>query len=217
MTAWLIRHAESVANSGGATDHPVTIPLTERGRAQADHLAAALPGPPALIVTSGYLRTKQTAAPTRDRFPDVAHEEWPVQEFSYLASLHGRPTTAAQRRPMVDEYWRRADPHQVDGPDAESFADLLDRARSLLGRLHRRPDAPVAVFTHGVFMRAVLWAHLTEPAEPTPAQMRRFRAFSLAFTVPNTAVVNLRLDGDGGGTFRLGEVPHLPATLITGD
>ncbi|RZS34251.1 broad specificity phosphatase PhoE [Herbihabitans rhizosphaerae] len=216
MLVWLIRHAESVANAGAATDDPSGIPVTERGEAQADHLANAIPRPPALIVTSPYVRTKLTARPTLARFPDVTHQEWPVEEFTYLQSLHGQSTTVAQRRPMVEEYWQRADPSHVDGPGAESFAGLLRRADAFLHRLRQCASGPVAVFTHGMFIRAVLWALMTGTASPTAGEMRLFRSFVVTYELPNTAIVHLRLDAGGKGTFRCGEVAHLPTDLITG-
>jgi broad specificity phosphatase PhoE len=217
VLAWLIRHAESVSNFGGATDDPAGIPLTERGQAQAGYLAAAIPRPPGLIVTSGYARTKLTAQPVLDRFPGVPHEEWPVHEFTYLDSLHGERTTAAQRRPMVERYWLRADPCYVDGPGAESFAGLLDRARAFLRRVQRSADEPIAVFTHGLFIRAVLWALMTGPDAPTAVEMRLFRAFVLAFKLPNTAIVDLRMHADGTGSMRGGDTAHLPTDVVTGE
>lgn len=215
MLMWLIRHAESVANFGGATDDPAAIPLTDRGEEQARHLAAAIPRPPALIVTSRYARTGMTAQPTLSRFPEVPHEVWPVEEFTYLSSLHGRLTTRAERRPIVEEYWRRADPSYVEGPGAESFAGLLDRANGVLRQLREHGNEPVAVFTHGVFMRAVLWALMTGPGAPTAVQMRLFRAFGEVLRIPNTAIFDLLLDGDGRGSVRGGTVAHLPVDLIT--
>ena len=194
---WLIRHAESVSNAGEATDDPATIPLTARGVEQAGQLAASIPCRPALIVTSGYIRTELTARPTIERFPDVPHEQWPVHEFTYLHGPRGRPMTGIERQPLMEEYWTRADPSYVDGPGAESFAGLLGRAHALLQRLRSCPEGPVAVFTHGMFIRAVLWTLLTEPAElaiaPTAEEMLLFRAFDAAFPIRNTAVVALRL------------------------
>ncbi|WP_158557875.1 histidine phosphatase family protein [Spongiactinospora gelatinilytica] len=217
MRAWLIRHAESVANVGEATEDPAAISLTDRGRAQAVHLAASISAPPALIVTSAYARTKQTAQPTLERFPGTPHEEWPVHEFTYLPTLHGRLSTVAERRPMVEEYWRRADPRHTDGAGAESFAGLLARAHGVLERIQRCADEPIAVFTHGIFIQAVLWALMTEPVPPTGPEMRLFRAFTQAFRLPNTAVVDLRLDGNGRGSIQGGRIAHLPSGLVTGD
>ena len=117
---------------------PAAIPLTEHGWSQARRLTARFVEPPSLIVTSAYERTKQTARPTCERFPDVPH-----QEFTYPPSLHGRLTTAAQRRPMVEAYFLRADPSYIERPGGESFSGLLSRARQVIERLKGCGDGPV--------------------------------------------------------------------------
>tara|TARA_R110000823_G_scaffold128520_4_gene256280 strand:- start:754 stop:951 length:198 start_codon:yes stop_codon:yes gene_type:complete len=55
---------------------------------------------PALIVTSPYTQTRQTAAPTIARFPEVSVEIWPIEEFTYLkpacwSGKHGTGTDAS--------------------------------------------------------------------------------------------------------------------------
>lgn len=72
--------------AGLRTEHPATIRLTERGQTQAALTAKTLPSP-ALVVTSPYLRTKQTAAPFLWRFLNAPQAEWPVQEFTFLNPL----------------------------------------------------------------------------------------------------------------------------------
>jgi broad specificity phosphatase PhoE len=47
------------------------LELTELGWSQAREVAANWTETPSLIVTSPYLRTQQTAAPTIERFPNV--------------------------------------------------------------------------------------------------------------------------------------------------
>jgi probable phosphoglycerate mutase len=193
LLAWLIRHAESEANFGLATSLPAATALTDLGRAQARRLAAWFQEPPGLLVTSAYLRTKQTAEPTSERFPDVPLEEWPVQEFTYLNSIHGQPTTAAERRPLVDAYWRRAEPDFVESPGSESLSSLLQRVDGMVERLRNHDGGPVAVFSHGVFIRAVLWSLLADAGQPTPESMRLFREFAMTSRLPNTAVIDLEL------------------------
>ena len=188
LRAWLIRHGESESNAGTPSADPGASPLTVRGREQAAHVAAALPEQPALIVTSPYLRAAQTAEPTAARFPDVRREEWPVQEFTYLGELHDRLTTSEQRWPHVVEYWNRADPNLALG-GAESFAALLDRAHDCVDRLTKQPTGPVAMFTHGIFMRAVAWLLLTDTER---LDMRAFQRFSSGLVVNNCAIVELR-------------------------
>src|SRR5215475_7985470 len=122
---WLIRHAESIGNAGLATSRPDTIPLTGRGIEQASYLADSFSQAPALIVTSPYIRTQQSAKPTIQRFPAARQEQWEVQEFTYLSPARYLDTTAADRIPFVEAYWSRCDPHYVDGDGAESFADFI--------------------------------------------------------------------------------------------
>ena len=82
---WLIRHGESIANAGEATQDHRNIPLSELGLKQAQSLALQIPRRPDLIVTSPYLRAQQTAMCTIGRFPDTVTGIWDcVHEFVYL-------------------------------------------------------------------------------------------------------------------------------------
>jgi len=166
VRVWLIRHGQSESNAGLPSRDWRGIPLTELGRRQAEHMAGAFADPPRFIVTSPYLRARQTAQPTIERYPEAACAEWPVQEFSYLRALDGRATTAREREPEVRAYWERADPQHTE-PGAESFAGLIGRVTTFVGRVGERDTGPVAVFTHGIFMRAVAWHLLTGVADPT--------------------------------------------------
>ncbi|WP_067476531.1 histidine phosphatase family protein [Actinomadura hibisca] len=208
--AWLIRHGQSESNAGLPTHGPGAAPLTERGRAEAAGVAAAFGGPPALIVSSDFVRARETALPARRRFPEVPYEEWPVQEFTYLGQLHGPGTTNAQRRPYAEAYWDRSDPHHVAGEDGESFQNLIDRARDLLARLTVVMErGSVAVFTHGLFMRAVAWTLATGITEPGPDDMRAFRRFMDVFRTPNGSVIELRPQGPDLFQVLLGSAGHL--------
>ena len=177
IRVFLIRHGESESNAGLPSADPGSAPLTPDGHRQARQIARVLPDVPALIVTSPYLRARQTAQPTISRFPATACQEWPVQEFTYLGDLHGRTSTAAERQPWARAYWDQADPHHAS-PGAESFTDLLQRTAGFLDRLGALRSGPVVVFTHGLFMRAVAWSLLTGITTPGQDQMRSFRRFA---------------------------------------
>lgn len=69
MRATFIRHGQSTGNAGVPSPDLASIALTELGDAQARAVAAAWIETPALIVTSPYLRTQKTAAPTSAHFP----------------------------------------------------------------------------------------------------------------------------------------------------
>jgi len=216
VRVWLIRHGQSESNAGLPSLDWRNIPLTELGRRQAERVAEVFADPPRLIVTSPFLRARQTAQPTIDRYPEAAFEQWPVQEFSYLGPL-GRPTTAHERAPEVREYWERADPQSAE-PGAESFAGLTGRVTSFLGRLGTQDDGPVAVFTHGIFMRAVAWHLLSGVSAPGPADMRCFRTFTGLYPVPNCGVLELRYyPGESAPSLMGGSTIHLPASLAPQD
>lgn len=195
-TIWFVRHAESEANVGLATLDPETIALTERGHGQAALIAKAQSEAPRLIVTSPYLRTVQTALPTIQRFPDTPHEGWPVQEFTYLYFPPGESTTPAQRRPRVEDYWKRCDPTHVDGEGVESFAQLMGRVHETLNRLKQMESGLVLVFTHGQFIRAALWTLLTGIYTADHSSMKQFRDFVAGVEIPNASVVKVWLDGE---------------------
>ncbi len=110
---------------------------------------------PDLIVTSSYLRTQQTAEPSIDRFPEMPVETWPVQEFTYLSPGRCVGTTAAQRWPLVEAYWRRCDAGHVDGAGAESFTAMLQRVRVLRDQLAAHPAGFIVVFTHGQIIQGL--------------------------------------------------------------
>ena len=167
MRAIFIRHGESTGNAGIPCHDLATIELTERGQEQAHHVAASWTEAPALIVTSPYTRTRQTAAPTIARFPDTPVEVWPIEEFTYLQPARWNGTRSAERMPHLEHYWSEADPTYCDGEGAESFGALLARCEAALTRLAAMPAGSLAyVFGHGQFIQAaraiVADAHLDD-------------------------------------------------------
>lgn len=212
---WLIRHAESTANAGAATFSPESVPLTDKGLAQAEFFAAQIETPPNLIVVSPFLRSQQTAAPLRQRYPDVPVEEWPIQEFTYLSPGRCRNTTFEDRRPLVAEYWARNDANFCDGPGAESFADLLGRGLAAIERIKQAEQKFITIFSHGQFLRAVIWLYLHELDEMKVETMEGFHGFLDAVSIPNGAIFKIRFE-DGKLWFSSIFGSYLPLTLRSG-
>ena len=194
---WLIRHAESLANIGEATSTPREIPLSENGLRQADDLANSIDDRPDLIIISPYIRAEQTAEPFFELYPDVEVETSLVQEFTYLSVSRCRGTNSAQRRPWAEEYWERADPNYCDGDQSESFAEFIGRCSRFTSQMREREFELAFVFTHGQFIQGLLWNSMRFGREITSESMKAFQKFMTSFSIPNTAIIRVKIDEDG--------------------
>ncbi|MBA3532470.1 MAG: histidine phosphatase family protein [Ardenticatenales bacterium] len=211
----LIRHAESEANAGLSTVSPAVIALTERGQRQSAYIPAAITVPPTLIVTSPYLRTKQSAEPTVARFSGARQEEWPIQEFTYLCLTTSANTSRAQRTPHRLAYWERCDPEYVDGEGTESFAELIGRVQDTLTRLQSSPHPRIALFTHGLFIQTLFWYESQRRPAIDAQSMRECYNFSSSFTVPNASIIKAHLDETGRLHFAPVSTEHLAPELLS--
>ena len=151
---WVFRHAESLSNAGGKTLDPQGIPLTENGRRQARDLAWSLKEAPQRLITSPFRRAIETGQPIDARYPAALNEIWPIQEFTYLEPASCVGTNWADRKPRIDAFWAKLDPELVDGPGAESFSQLLARARGFLEDLSELTTDLTIIISHGQFMQA---------------------------------------------------------------
>ena len=171
---WLIRHGQSTANAGAATENHITIPLSIDGQEQAKRISLSFQETPTLIINSPFLRTQQTAEPTIKRFFNVRREVWNVEEFTYLSPETCIGTTAAERKERVNQYWERLDPEYIDGQGAESFTMLLFRAQTAIERLSQIKSGFIVMFTHAQFMRAI-WVLNNSKGDDAKSLMSRFR------------------------------------------
>jgi broad specificity phosphatase PhoE len=213
---WLIRHAESSANVGAVTSYPETIPLTQKGLEQARCIATHFDKQPDLIAVSPYLRAKLTAAPVLARYPNARSEQWEVQEFTYLDRARCHNTTVADRKPLVAAYWSRNEPYYCDGEGAESFAELIQRARGTIERIKGDNSEFIAVFTHAQFIQAMMWLLWQKVETVGTGSMSSFHAFTQAVIMPNGGIVRIRQMKNEDDLYFTGvSTSHLPADLIT--
>jgi broad specificity phosphatase PhoE len=188
LQALFIRHGQSAANIGAWIGDFAEIPLTPLGEQQAELLAARWDFTPTHIITSPYLRARQTAAPTIARFPTVPVEAWDIYEFTFWDRAHWSPSTPEDAREEVALYWRLADPdrHQAG---AESFRDLSNRAEDTLRRLQAFPNpGKVLLFSHGHFMQA-LRQLLRFPHWTLAERMLNFRTYDETNKVRNAEII----------------------------
>jgi len=146
VRAIFIRHGQSTGNAGIPCYDLSGIELTELGRRQSRKVAAGWTEAPDLIVTSPFLRTQQTAAPTIERFPDVPIEVWPIQEFTYLQPSRWNGTLSSERMPTSSGIGPRP---------IRSFTTGRREPRASTPCFAGPKETLVYVFSHGQFIQAV--------------------------------------------------------------
>lgn len=198
-TIYLIRHAESLANSGGRSLPDREIPLSATGQKQAEKLITRLPAIPC-IFTSEFLRTQQTAAPYLSHWGFQANALAELNEFSYLPLEWIDNMTAEQRRPMSAAYWARANPLEKCGQNTDSFAEFSQRIDDFLIKAADFP-AQSLCFTHGIWIAMLTWKLLGFPTDTSEA-MQKFRQFQPHLPMANTAIWELQQNHQGNRQIR---------------
>lgn len=183
---YFIRHGQSTANAGGMTMEHARIPLSDLGRAQAATLAQLLEVDPVLVLTSSYLRARETAQPFCDKTGCVATPHPLLHEFSALDPALIEGMSGAERRPIADAYWQEADPAARHGPGSETFVEFDERVTAFRGELPGLPSDTV-LFGHGIWFGLLCWKLLGFSAEGS-AGMTAFRRFQRGLPMPNCAV-----------------------------
>ena len=167
--------------------------MTELGHSQAQILSDHIAVSPDLIISSPFERAIHSALPSANRYPQVPLDIWAVEEFTYLSPSRLAGTTQADRKPLVDAYWNEGDQAVIDGPGAESFIELLKRAKVMLDQLSASSASNILVFSHGQFIRAVAWFIRHGEDAGTPENMRLFRELDTKDPLPNCAGCDLEL------------------------
>ena len=154
----LIRHGESEGNRDRVFTRTPEVPLTEAGRAQVRRAAEWVAGRyrPAGVVSSPFLRARQTAAVLAEWLALPVRVEEDLREQSY-GELAGQPYAVLRDASDYDpeRYWLWRP------PGGETLAEVAARAGPALDRVAAgAPGDDVVVVSHGGVMMA-LWRHVT--------------------------------------------------------
>ena len=160
-TLLLVRHGLTAATGHSLTGRTPGVGLDERGRAQAEALAARLlPVPLAAIVSSPVQRCAETAAAVAlGRAPDGV--PLPVSLDPRLAEVDYGEWTGRDLRDLAKEpLWRvvQSTPSAVTFPAGESLRAMAARAVDAIhdGNAAVGPDATWLACTHGDLARAIV-------------------------------------------------------------
>jgi broad specificity phosphatase PhoE len=191
-TFFFVRHGESEANAAHRFSGRTDSPLTDRGRKQAEIVAAALDAVPFdRIVATPLSRSLDTALVIGRR------RKMPVDVVDELIEIDVGDRTGAtfdEVRGLPD--WK--DDGFVAWPNGETLEQVLERALRAVRRLAREtPDGTVLVIAHGGVTR-ILVSHflgMLPKLDRSPAT--------------NTNVTVIVTDGDAGRVERLFESAHI--------
>ena len=200
-TVLLVRHGLTATTGHVLTGWTPGIPLDDRGRAQADALAARL-APLRLdaIISSPLERCAQTAGAiaagrdgqqvlTDDRVGECRYGDWTGQPLKKLAT---------------EKLWRvvQAHPSAVTfpGPDGESMPDMQHRAVAAVRDWNAKlgPDATYLICSHGDVIKAIVADSLGLHLD----QCQRIQADPCSLTVIRYTPLRpflVRMNDRGGG------------------
>jgi broad specificity phosphatase PhoE len=173
MRLILVRHGETEHNRGGVTLGRADVPLNERGRAQAQAVAASFARPPDAIYASPLGRALETASIiSRATGVPLTNDdgliEMDVGEMEHLTYGELRDRHAAFLRAWMSDACA-----DVRMPGGETLRELQGRAWAAVERLaETHTGATVVAVTHNFVISVVLCRALDLPI----ARFRRLRA-----------------------------------------
>jgi 2,3-bisphosphoglycerate-dependent phosphoglycerate mutase len=166
VTLHLVRHGETPWNAEGRIQGQTPdVPLTARGRAQAQAVADALGEYPiGALIASDLLRAIETAEPLAARLalPIDTNPALREKNFGVLEGLREGDMNP-QLRAMLDDQWHDPD-LAIDG--GESNRQVYDRVAGYFDALLSAPPAgEIALIAHGGSVRFALLYLQGRPVE----------------------------------------------------
>ena len=180
----LVRHGETASNAARVFQLPGT-PLSERGRDQAERLAARLAGGGiSLVLASDYARAAMTAEHLAAATSAPLELEPLLQERNFGA-LRGRPYAEIGVDPFAPDY------EPPGGESWPAFEARVDRAWRRILAAAERCQGSLAVVTHGLVCYSIASRHLRLPPGADPRRGFPNTSLTLIESAPPFAVTLL--------------------------
>lgn len=203
MTFYVMRHGETELNRAGVFQGHMDVPLSDKGRRQAELLGEALAG---VRFDAVYSSDLSRAADTARAI--MKHQSCTLILDRRLRELHGArsqglaPHEMAEKYPEFDKAFR-LDPVNTRWPGGESFADLQERVARAIDDIYewnaQRPGGGiVAVVGHGGVVRCILRQAYVDD-------------LLMEQVVGNCTITVLQRDGNTWTVLRLDDGEHLKA------
>jgi len=155
-----VRHGETLWNAEGRIQGHTDVPLSERGRKQAEMVAQRLSGAHLAAVYSSDLSRASVTAEIIAARHGVAVRTTDALREAYLGEWQGLTVAeAAEHDADLVALWRE-DSVSHRPPQAERLEDLQTRAVSVVRRIIRdHPNQTVAIVSHGGPIKTIIcWA-----------------------------------------------------------
>jgi probable phosphoglycerate mutase len=147
LELWLVRHGESLANTGGRLSGWSDVPLSARGEAQARALGPLLEGREFDGIWSSDLRRAVVTAQLAFGEPRI-DRRLREMDFGELEGKRWDEIGAAERDAILEFV-------DYEAPGGESIASLRDRVLEFVEAL---PDGRHLIFSHGGAIRLLTGA-----------------------------------------------------------
>ncbi len=215
MRLVLIRHGETDHNRDRLTLGRADVPLNERGRLQAEAVAASFTSAPDAIYSSPLTRASETAGRIAAATDVPVTIEQALIEMDVGEMEHLTGSELRERYPDFLAAWLGGGPPDANAPgiaDArmpggETLAEVQARAWGAVERMRAaHPDGSVVAVSHNFVILMALCAALGLPV----ANFRRLRQTLAARTV-------IEVRESGSTLLQLNDVSHLIAAGLADD
>jgi len=207
MRLILARHGETEHNRGQVTLGRADVPLNERGRRQAEALAASFTAAPDAIYASPLARASETASriAAATDVPVTLEDALIEMDIGDMEHLTGAELRA--RYPEFLAEWLSPGAGEARMPGGETLAEVQARAWSAVERMRRKhADGTVVAVTHNFVILTVLCRGLGLPL----SNFRRLRQALAAKSV-------LDVREDFATLIQLNDDAHLVAAGLADD
>lgn len=202
-TLWMIRHGETSWNAEGRVQGQTDVPLSEVGHAQARAVASVFAGRRfGALYSSDLQRVTQTAQPAAQALGLEIRVEPLLRERHY--GMFEALTYAEVKLRFPEEYARfRAHDPEFDFRGGEGLRLFFERSVRCLGEIAaRHAGEEVLVFTHGGVLD-MAYRHAKRLGLATKRD----------FEIPNAALNQIEIAGDGWNVLAWAERAHLEVAI----
>lgn len=152
---FLIRHAQSEANSNRIMASRQPFPLTAAGKADADLIASQLAESIVIdrIISSPLIRAKQTAASFSDLYKLKIEEDERISEQElgkYSGMTYDQVKEEEQYETVTSKRW-----DWIPEGGGESYSMIADRVQSFFNSLSPSTSEKILIVTHAVTFRLI--------------------------------------------------------------